>query len=76
MSFPDGRIPNFSPIVDGAITSSNTFVQTDVGHETTSVPVVEGVPAALFRWSNLNRKYGQIDLNLEVCISNIMCTGQ
>jgi hypothetical protein len=25
---------------------------------------------------HVNPNYGQIDLNLEVCISNIMCTGQ
>jgi hypothetical protein len=51
-SFPDERIPNSSPTLDGAIDASNTSNKKHVSVKTTIVPVVEGVHDALFRWNN------------------------
>jgi hypothetical protein len=49
---PDERISNSSPILDGAITTSNNYVQNYVGPETTTIGVVEGILDALFRLNN------------------------
>jgi hypothetical protein len=48
--------------------------------DTTNISIQKALRAHFFmdfvKYCTHIHDYGQIDLNLEVCISNIMCTGQ
>jgi hypothetical protein len=51
-NFPDGVLADSRSVGDNIANVTNVFVQNDIVHDSIRVPVAEGAPYALFRWTH------------------------